>query len=87
VIKNLGTNEKKKLHLNQSELLQFRKFTPGTELSCEKGILWITQSGDPRDYLLTPGNNMVIKRNGSILVEALCDVDFKVEDHAKAILN
>jgi hypothetical protein len=74
----LNNNTKKKLHLSRNELVQFKKFAPGTEFSCERGILWITQKGDPQDYILTPGKNLVIRKHGSILMEALLDVDFQV---------
>jgi hypothetical protein len=84
---NLGIDGNKKLHLKQNEMLQFRKFTPGTQLYCEKGVLWITQSGDFRDYFLTPGNNLVFKKHGCILMEALSDVEFKFADHTEANLN
>ncbi len=80
-------NKKEKLHLDKNDIFQIKKTRPGMELSCEKGILWVTQSGDIRDYLLAPGQNLVIKNQGSVLIEALREVEFKISSLDKARLN
>lgn len=80
-------NLKEKLHLDKNAFFRIEKIQPGSELSCEKGILWVTQSGDLRDYLLTPGQNLVIKKHGRVLIEALRDVEFKISSLEKARLN
>ena len=47
------------------------KTQPGTTVVCEQGILWLTQSEDYKDYLLKPGEKMVINNKTNVLIEAL----------------
>ncbi len=86
---NIKSNmiNKEKLHLEKNDIFRIKKLRPGMELSCEKGILWVTQSGDYRDYLLTPGQNLVLKKHGRVLIEAFREVEFKISSLEKARLN
>jgi len=86
---NIKSNmiNKEKLHLEKNDIFRIKKLRPGMELSCEKGILWVTQSGDYRDYLLTPGKNLIMKKHGRVLIEALREVEFKISSLEKARLN
>lgn len=79
---NINSNiiNKEKLHLEKNDFIRIKKLRPGMELTCEKGTLWVTQSGDYRDYLLTPGQNMKMKKRGRVLIEALRDVEFKISN-------
>ena len=81
------TSSIEKMHLEKNNIFRIKKTKPGMALSCEKGILWVTQSGDFRDYLLTPGQNMVMKKHGRVLIEALREVEFKIVSQEKARLN
>lgn len=45
----------------------------GDAIVVTQGILWVTQEGDPQDYVLTPGERFVANRHGSVVVEALTD--------------
>jgi hypothetical protein len=47
------------------------KTQPGTTVVCEQGIQWLTQSEDFKDYLLKPGETLVINKKGNVLIEAL----------------
>ena len=64
---------------NTSLKLQRRGFhrvgaaKPGMTVVCEQGILWLTQSNDHRDYMLRPGESMVLGERKSILIEAMSD--------------
>ena len=40
----------------------------GATLRCEAGMVWVTQEGDWRDYLLPAGVSFVAKGNGLIVV-------------------
>jgi len=42
-------------------------------VTCRSGQLWVTQPGDPNDYMVTPGENFIITRKGKIAVTALDD--------------
>lgn len=47
--------------------------TPGTTIVCEKGILWLTQANDRRDYILFAGERFDKVQRGNVLVEAMRD--------------
>lgn len=42
-------------------------------LACVKGRIWVTREGDPEDYLLEAGENMVLKGHGRVVVQSLLD--------------
>ena len=66
------------LQLNRRELQHFGDLKPGTTVVCEKGILWLTQSNDFRDYTLASGQKMVISKQGKVLIEALKESDLQI---------
>ena len=43
----------------------------GTEISSLEGRIWITQEGDQRDVVLSPGKSFTLDRNGLTLLVAL----------------
>lgn len=43
----------------------------GTTVVCERGVLWLTQTGDPMDHFLLPGQRYTLKKRGKVLVEAM----------------
>jgi len=45
----------------------------GDAIVVTQGILWVTQEGDPQDYVLSEGERFVANRHGSVVVEALTD--------------
>jgi hypothetical protein len=45
----------------------------GDAIVVTQGTLWVTQEGDPQDYVLLPGERFVAGRNGTVVVEALTD--------------
>ena len=49
------------------------------KIVCEKGILWLTQSGDPGDYILMPGDQFAGRKHGKVLVEALQDAILRID--------
>jgi hypothetical protein len=49
------------------------KAQPGTTVVCEKGILWLTQSEDFKDYMLKPGEQLVISKANNVLIEAMSE--------------
>jgi hypothetical protein len=42
----------------------------GAGITCLTGRLWITQDGDPRDFVLAPGESLTVRRGGVTLVSA-----------------
>jgi len=45
----------------------------GDAITCTNGVLWVTQEGDPEDYLLKKGERFVANRFGLVLVQAFED--------------
>jgi DUF2917 family protein len=43
----------------------------GLEVTCLRGILWITQDGDPEDRIIDRGESFVLDQPGLSLVNAL----------------
>ncbi len=44
---------------------------PGDAILCTRGVLWVTQAGDPDDYLLRAGEQFLASRPGAVLAQAL----------------
>ena len=49
----------------------------GDVISCLSGILWITQQGDMKDYVIEAGRNFWVTKPGTVVVQALDDSQFK----------
>jgi hypothetical protein len=54
----------------------------GTLIRCVDGVVWITQDGDRRDYLLSRGGSLVIDGDGPALVEATQAATLRIEHTA-----
>jgi hypothetical protein len=42
----------------------------GHSIVCERGTVWVTQYGDPRDVVLRAGESLTLDRRGLALVQA-----------------
>lgn len=38
---------------------------------CLEGVVWVTQAGDPQDYLLRPGDMWIVTQPGRLVVQAM----------------
>ena len=56
-----------------------RRVSNYKKIVCEKGILWLTQSGDPGDYILMPGDQFAGRKHGKVLIEALRDAIMRID--------
>jgi hypothetical protein len=45
----------------------------GDMIICTSGVLWLTQEGDPEDYMLRSGEHFVANRHGVVVVQAMSD--------------
>jgi hypothetical protein len=50
----------------------------GMTVVCEKGILWLTQSNDLRDYMLRPGDSLIINKRSHVLIEAMSEAHVSI---------
>jgi hypothetical protein len=60
----------------------------GDVITCVKGILWVTQQGDLKDYIIEAGRSFWVTRPGTIIVQALDHSQFKyslneLKDHVE----
>ncbi len=60
----------------------------GDMISCKNGILWITQEGDMKDYVIEAGRNFWVTKPGTTIVQALDNSQFKyslneMQDHVE----
>ena len=69
---------KTKIRMRRHDFQSIQEVRPGSTLFCDTGILWVTQAGDTRDYVLTTGQTMMVTKKGKVLVEAMRDADFHV---------
>ncbi len=51
---------------------------PGMTVTCEKGLLWVTQSGNLQDYTLKPGQRVTLESKGKVLIEAVSESDLSI---------
>jgi hypothetical protein len=55
------------ISLNMGELLDIQDGA-GLRVKCLGGVVWITQSNDPRDIVLEAGQSFILDRRGLALV-------------------
>ncbi len=72
--------------LKKEEILRVKSSRDGQIISCESGILWITQEGDWVDRLLTAGEKFRTRIPGFILVQALSDARIRISPQEKVEL-
>ncbi len=41
----------------------------GATIACHSGMLWITQAGDIRDYVVQPGTSFTVPGDGSVAIQ------------------
>ena len=57
--------------LCRDEMIRLDSDAAGRAVSCRKGILWLTQTGNPGDHLIRAGEAFAIERPGAVLISAL----------------
>ena len=76
-------NTKEKLHtLTEITVAKHKMWSiegdrRGDVISCLHGILWITQEGDLKDYVVEAGRYFWVTKPGTVLVQALDDSQFR----------
>ncbi len=57
--------------LPEGAVLSLRHAAPGLLVRCLSGMVWVTQEGDSRDYILERGDTFRVERRGAVAVQAL----------------
>ncbi len=60
------------MELEQGGLLRLGGVA-GVVIGCTRGVLWITEEGDPRDHVLIAGERHRVHGRGLVVAEALRD--------------
>jgi hypothetical protein len=50
----------------------------GERIACLNGLIWITQSGNPEDFLICAGESFSITQKGITLIEGLAETRLKI---------
>ncbi|MDR3577908.1 MAG: DUF2917 domain-containing protein [Anaerolineaceae bacterium] len=50
----------------------------GEKISCLKGVIWITQSGNPEDILVCAGESFTITQKGILLIQGLEETNLRI---------
>lgn len=72
------SNSSLSLRLGRRALQRVDKIRPGAKVVCKRGLLWLTQSGVPQDYVLSAGDGLVVNKRGKLLIEAMQDADLSI---------
>jgi len=59
------------INLTQGELFRYEKPHTRIKVHCQQGVVWITQSGNPTDFLLRAGESFTSINKGVVLTQAL----------------
>jgi hypothetical protein len=59
------------IQLTAQDIFKLSGDPRGVQISAIEGQLWVTQQGDPSDYLLHPGEKVKISRQGTVLVQSI----------------
>lgn len=62
--------KKGRVALERAEVAAFRPVRENT-IVCVEGRVWVTQLGDPHDYVLGPGERVTTSGKGRVVIQAL----------------
>jgi len=57
--------------LHRRSLLKLVGDHRGEEISCLEGAAWITQPGDPQDFVLEAGDAFTVAQKGAVVVQGM----------------
>jgi hypothetical protein len=70
-IRNIEGRADELIELDAHELWRLQGDNRWRMIVCVSGEVWVTQKCDLRDYVLEPGEILVVTQRGDVLVEAL----------------
>lgn len=59
------------MEVESGEVVRFQHPGEVSRITCVRGLLWITQEGDPTDYVLHRGESFRPQTRGTVLVEGM----------------
>jgi len=73
-----------KMALSANQTLQLQGDQRWRMVICHQGVLWVTQENDLEDYVLKPGDMLLISLRGKIVTQALEDVILEITPSLKS---
>jgi hypothetical protein len=67
------------LPLLEKSMEPINNYRPGMKIVCEQGAVWVTLTGDLKDYILTPGKQFSAPKSGKLLIEAIHDSVVRIQ--------
>ena len=78
---NLSSQTPKiELLLKKHQLLSLNETQPRMAIECKDGVIWVTNSGERKDYILDTGRRYEPKSPGNVLIEAMDDACVNIEE-------
>jgi hypothetical protein len=71
--------EDAEFELRTGDLWKTRNNFRELRIRCLDGILWITQTGDSNDIVLTPGEEFVARRRALVIVQSLTETRIRIQ--------
>lgn len=62
-----------RLKLNQDDMWKIELRDSRVPIECERGSVWITREGSPRDVVLPAGRRFEVDGDGLVIVSAMTD--------------
>ena len=79
MVMTLQSQEKiSEVHLQEKDLYRIDEIEPLTTIVCKKGLVWLTQTGDNNDHVLTDGEKYTLNHRGVVLMEALPNAQVRI---------
>lgn len=69
--------------LPENETLSIDKVPENVRIVCRSGRIWLTQSGDSRDFLLHAGESFTSKSRGQLVLWALAAAQVDISSQAR----
>ena len=74
--------------LNANKILKTNGNRNRKTITCLQGQVWVTQEGDLADHVLSAGDEMITRKDGVVLIQALGNASIKVgPSHRKPLLH
>lgn len=64
-------DEQIEIQLNGNDVFRLEKLGSPLTIRGLDGVLWVTQEGDPADYMLQAGQAVALQPGGTVVVQAL----------------
>jgi hypothetical protein len=73
-------SRKVRLLIQKHQLVTLNEAQPKMAIECKSGVIWVTHSGDYKDYVLQAGRSCVPQGSGNLVIEAIDDARVDIEE-------